>query len=184
MRKIMISVVVLILVLMGVSQTSEAQVTDTFTITVTVNLLAINLTDQTTGDYGAWAIGQVAAGVATTMDSNGGSGGDDAVHVVNTSNVTVDLTCRVSNQGAAWTVGGTAASEIFKLEAEAYDTWEAASYPTFTGALVVLTTVAQDIKATLASTTDQYVYFRFTAPTATVAGAQQTITVEIGAELP
>ena len=93
--------------------------------------------------------------------------------------IAVDLTCRVSNEGANWTVAGTAAEDVFKLEAEAYSAFQAATAPAMASP-VVLTTSAQDLEAAVTAGADRYVYFRLTAPTSTTTPNEQTIQIEIG----
>jgi len=155
--------------------TAQAGTTDTFQITVTCNFLSINLRNTgDTADYTTWAIGQKAESTATTMIQA------DGIKVINTSNAATDLSAWVSTQAAAWTNQSAAGADQYKLEMKCFAATQA-SPDLSTGAFTITTTSTpgDDIKTSLAATTDQWAYVKFTTPTSTTSGSEQTITVTI-----
>ena len=157
------------------SASAGAATSDTFQITVTCNFIAINLRIyDDSGDYTTWAIGQTAVSTPTTM------GQTDGIMVDNTANVATDLSAWVSTQAANWTNAAAAGSDQYKLEMKCF----ASSQVTpdlSTGTFVITTTATPgtDIKTGLVALTDQWAYGKFTTPTATTSGDEQTITVTI-----
>jgi len=155
--------------------TAQAATTDTFQITVTCNFLAINLRNTgDSADYTTWAMGQKAENTPTTMTQSEG------IKVVNTSNVSTDLSAWVSVPAAAWTNAAAAGANQYKLEMKCFAATQGS--PDLSSGTTVITstsTPGEDIKAGLAATTDQWAYGKFTTPTSTTSGAEQTITVTI-----
>ena len=155
--------------------TAYAATTDTFQITVTCNFLSINLrVYDDSGDYTTWAVGQKAENTATTMTEAQG------ILVDNTSNASTDLSAWVSTQAAAWTNAASAGADQYKLEMKCFAATQ--TTPDLSTGTTVITstgTPGEDIKTGLAATTDQFAYCKFTTPTSTTSGAQQTITVTI-----
>ncbi len=185
LKRMWIFLVLFAMVFLSISHKSYAQTTDTFQITITVQYLAINLLNQGATNYTTWAIGSsIAPSSANSMAGNSGGVGDQGVQVDNTSNVQTKLQCRVSTEATNWTIGGSIGADTYKLEAEAFNAWQSSGFTWGTGhGIVVLTTSAQDIWGTMAASTDQYVYFRLTAPSSTSTPNQQTITVELSGTL-
>jgi len=155
--------------------TAQAATTDTFQITVTCNFLAIVLKDYTgTTDYTTWAIGQQAENTPTTMTQTEG------IMVDNTSNVATDLSAWVSEQATNWTNGASAAENVYKLEMQCFSSSQ--TNPNLDTPVTITATTegsANEIKDNLSATTDQWSYAKFTTPTSTASGSQQTITVTI-----
>jgi len=155
--------------------TAQAATTDTFQITVTCNFLAINLRNYIdSGDYTTWAIGQKAENTAIVMTEIEG------ILVDNTSNVSTDLSVWVSTPAAAWTNAASAGADQYKLEMKCFASSQ--SNPDLSSGTFTITSTANpgnDIKTSLAATTDQWAYGKFTTPTSTSSGSQQTITVTI-----
>jgi hypothetical protein len=157
------------------ANTAQAAVSDTFQITVTCNFLSINLRIyDDSGDYTTWAMGQKAENTPTTMTQAEG------IMVDNTSNISTDLSAWVSTPAAAWTNQAAAGADQYKLEMKTF----AATQPSpdlASGTFTITSTSnpGNDIMTGLASTTDRWAYAKFTTPTSTTSGAQQTITVTV-----
>jgi len=175
MKKLLSFLIILVMLYCLGLSSSWADSSDTFQITVTCNYLSINLRNNgDTADYTTWAIGQKAENTPTTMTQAEG------IKVVNTSNAATDLSAWVSTPAAAWTNQNAAGADQYKLEMKCYDATQASpdlSSGTFT--ITSTSTPGNDIKAGLAATTNQWAYCKFTTPTSTTSGAQQTITVTI-----
>ena len=155
--------------------TAQAATTDTFQITVTCNFISINLRNTgDTADYTTWAIGQKAENTATTMAQA------DGILVVNTANAATDLSAWVSTEAANWTKAASAGTDQYKLEMKCFDaTQTTPDLSTGTFTITSAATPGNDIKTSLAATTNQWAYVKFTTPTSTTSGSQQTITVTI-----
>jgi hypothetical protein len=157
------------------ADSAVAASSDTFTITVTCRFLDIVLKTYDGGtDYTTWAIGAKNEGTATTMTEAQG------IKLVNTSNVATNITAYVSGQAGSWTNAAAAGPNQYLLELKAYDATEAT--PDLGSGTTAVTSTAgpgESVKASLAATTDQWVYCKFTTPASTTSGAQQSITVTI-----
>jgi len=152
-----------------------AATSDTFQITVTCDFIGIVLRTYDDGDdYATWAIGQLSAGASDTMTEAEG------IMVDNTANITTDLSAWVSTQAAAWANGAAANTDVYKLEVKAFDATQATPDLSSDTTAITSTSSAGDVfKSSLSATTDQWVYGKFTLPTSTSSGSQQTITVTI-----
>jgi hypothetical protein len=175
MKKLLCTLIILGMVFwLGVS-TAQAALTDTFQITVTCNFISINLRNYNdTGDYTTWAVGLQAENTPTTMTQTEG------IMVDNTANIATDLSAWVSTQAADWDNAASAGTDEYKLEMKCFASSQPSpdlSSGTFT--ITSTATPGNDIKTGLAATTDQWAYAKFTTPTSTTSGAQQTITVTI-----
>jgi len=173
MRKFVSLLMILSALFLGVAnfRAAEADTTDTFTITVTCNFIEINLRNTgDSADYSTWALGTVATSSTTAMTT-----GDGVKVVLGTTSQTIDIQSHVSNQGSAWTIASAAAANVYKMDCMGTD---AAAVPTWTDA-TVLTTSTLDIKDVTSVSTDQYLYYRFYAPTSVITGAEQTITITV-----
>jgi len=173
MKKILVSLFVLSLFF--TSGIALADTTDTFAITITCSFLSLNLRNyDDSGDYGTWAIGSKNTNVAATMVSTEG------IMVVNTANVISKLSAWVSTQAANWTNGGSAGADVYVLELKPFDSSQAT--PDLSSGTATIETTSDpgnDFKTGLAAITNQWVYAKFTTPTSTSTGAQQTITTTI-----
>jgi hypothetical protein len=175
MKKLLCTLLILgIVSLLGIN-TAQAATTDTFQITITCNFISINLRNTgDTADYTTWAVGQKAENTATTMIQA------DGIKVVNTANAATDLSAWVSTQAANWTNQSAAGTDQYKLEMKCFDATQATpDLSTGTATITSTSTPGEDIKAGLAATTNQWAYVKFTTPTSTTSGSQQTITVTI-----
>lgn len=155
-----------------------AAASDTFQITVTCNFISIILqTYDGLADYTTWAVGQKAVNTATTMTEIQG------IKVVNTANVSTDLSAWVSTPATDWTNAAAAGANQYKLEMKCFDATQVA--PDLSAGTFTITTTATpgtDIKTALAAVTNQWAYGKFTTPTSTTSGDQQTITVTVLSE--
>jgi hypothetical protein len=167
------TVVMLLLCGMAVPN-AVAATSDTFTITVTCNFIGINLRAYDDGgDYTTWAIGQQNTSASVTMTEAQG------IRITNTANVATDLSAWVTTTGP-WTPAASVDTDKYKLEVKAYDATE--TTPDLgTGATVITATssTGDEFKTGLAANTNQWVYGKFTVPSGTSVGTQQTITVTI-----
>lgn len=167
---------VAIMLLCGIMAGSVAAATsDTFQITVTCDFIGIALRTYDDGDdYATWAIGQKGVGEAATMTEAEG------IMVVNTANIDTNLSAWISTEAGAWTVGGAAGADTYKLELKAFGSSQVTpDLSADTTAITATSSTGDLFKATLAGSTDQWVYGKFTLPTSTSTGTQQTITVTI-----
>ncbi|MFH0763237.1 MAG: hypothetical protein V1925_05050, partial [Candidatus Omnitrophota bacterium] len=118
--------------------------------------------------------GQKAENTATTMAQAQG------ILVVNTANAATDLSAWVSTQATDWTNAAAAGANQYKLEMKCFDaTQPTPDLSTLTTVITSAATPGEDIKAGLAATTNQWAYCKFTTPTSTTSGSEQTITVTI-----
>jgi hypothetical protein len=153
-----------------------AATSDTFTITVTCNFLDIVLKDHDGADYVTWAVGQQATSAAVTMTHAQG------IQVVNTSNASTDISAWVTTTGA-WTPDTAAGADKYVLELESFGTVQEPVTMGTPTKITATSSTGTEFKTGLGATTDQFVYGRFTVPSSTTTGAQQTITVTILASL-
>jgi hypothetical protein len=167
-------VTVLVLCYLGAGS-AVAATSDTFQITVTCNFISINLRDNgDTTDYTTWAIGQQATSAAVTMAQA------DGILVDNTSNVATNLSAWISTPATNWAAASSAGADEYKLELKSFDATEATPDLSSGTTTITATSSTGDVfKSSLDATTDQWVYGKFTVPTSTTSGAQQTITVTI-----
>jgi len=157
------------LFVVGITKAEAAA--DTFTITVTCNFIEVNLRNTVDdADYGTWAVGSLATSGTDTMTDTEGV---RAVRGTSSQNTT--LQSHVSGEATDWTIGGTISSDVYKLEVEGTS---AAAAPAMAGTNV-LTTTTQTITTATNLTADWYLYYKFTAPSATTTGDQQSITVTV-----
>ncbi len=164
-----------IVMAVGITCTAQAALTDTFTITITVNYIGINLRNNgDTADYTTWAIGQVATSAASTMTQAQG------IKLVNTSNVALNVASFAANT-LSWSLAAAIGADTYKLEAKSFDASQAS--PDMTGAANILTTSSPgtNFKSNLAVSTNQWVYYRLTAPSSVTSPTANTITVTIEA---
>jgi len=175
MKKLLCTLLILGMVSWLWVNTAQADTTDTFNITVTCNFISINLKNYiNSGDYTTWALGQKAENTPTTMTEIEG------ILVDNTSNVSTDLSAWVSAQASGWTNESSAGADQYKLEMKCFDASQ--SSPNLSSGTFTITstgTPGNDIKTSLAATTDQWAYAKFTTPTSTTTGSEKTITVTI-----
>ncbi len=166
-----------IVMAVGITCTAQAALTDTFTITITVNYIGINLRDNgDTTDYTTWAIGQVATSTASTMTQAQG------IKLVNTSNTTLFIRSYATNT-LSWTLAAAIGADTYKLEAKSFDASQAS--PDMTGAVDITATASQGnvIKSSLAAGTNQWIYYRLTAPSSVTSPNANAITVTVEATL-
>ncbi|HSV27610.1 MAG TPA: hypothetical protein VLH60_06930, partial [Sedimentisphaerales bacterium] len=164
------------IMLCGMMAGNVAAVTsDTFTITVTCNFIGINLrTHDNASDYATWAIGQLGVGQSVSMTETQG------IMVVNTANINTNLSARISTEAGAWTAGNAAGANTYRLELKAFDATQAApDMAAGTTSIIATASAGNVFESNLPGFTNQWVYGRFTLPTSTSTGAQQTITVTI-----
>ncbi len=155
---------------------ASAATSDTFQITVTCKFVSIILKDNAgTSDYTTWALGSKALNTASTMTQAEG------IKVVNTSNATTDISAWVSTQAASWTNASAAGSDQYKLEMKSFDASQATpDLSTGTTIITGTATPGQTFKSSLAATTDQWAYCKFTTPTVDgSSGTGQTITITV-----
>jgi hypothetical protein len=166
---------VLLLLCCAMAGNAVAATSDTFTITVTCDFIGIDLqVYNSTDPYGTWALGQLAVGAsAVTMTEAQG------IKLVNTANVSTDISAYVSSQAASWTNAAAAGANQYKLELKAFGTTQGT--PDLSSATVPIVTAdpGDDVKTGLAGSTNQFIYGKFTVPTSTTSPAQQTIVVTL-----
>jgi len=154
---------------------AQAGDSDTFSITITCNYIDIVLQAYDgLSDYTTWAIGTQVENTPTTMTEAQG------IKVLNNANMATDLSAWVSTQAAAWTNAAAAGANQYKLEMKCFAGTQAT--PDLSSATFTITSTAtpgNDIKTNLAGNTPQWAYCKFTTPTSTTSGSQQTITVTV-----
>ena len=175
MRKLFV-VLMAVAMLFGIVTEARAADNDGFTITVTI---AYTLTIQCrdlgdTGAYGTWALNSKATSTATTMTSAQG------VLIKNTSDVKIDLKA-TAGASANWTADTNIGADKYKLQLKGF------SAPTDPGDLSSATAIVTDTQfetnggAGIPVATNWYVYSRFTTPSSSSSGQQQSINVTITA---
>lgn len=174
MKKLLCKLLILGMVFwLGVGS-AQAVTTDNFSITVTCSYLSINLRNYTdTADYSTWAIGTVAENTPSTMTEAQG------ILLDNNANASTNISAYVSSQGADWTVDSAAGADKYKLELKSFDATQGS--PDLSSGTTVLnaSNPGPTIKSGLAASTNQFIYCKFTTPTSTTSGNQQTITVTV-----
>ena len=179
--------IVSLLVILGMAVTAvaipniaEAALTDEFNITITISYFEITLKNSDgSAVFLDWPLGAQAVDYTKTMVV--GADGTHGVLLSQSIQAHVGNSAAYKLQGSAansthWAVGAATVSDVFMVEMIGKSGTADAS---MTSATKLANAAADIFGATGAASTDIYLFCRYTAPSATTSGIEQSTTIEI-----